>query len=151
HSQIRLPGLEGIPRSIESARVADQITDRFHRPPAAAITVVARTDTATLQTWALQYQGNPLVTRIRPAQALTAPGPLTSTVGFDVTGDPQSQDVRDLVATMRAHRPPGAQSWVTGDAAVLSDLLGIINSALPLAVGVTLLAMIVLLFLMTGS
>ena len=52
---------------------------------------------------------------------------------------------------MRADRPPGGPSWVTGDAAVLTDLLGLIRSALPAAVAVTLIAMMVLLFAMTGS
>jgi RND superfamily putative drug exporter len=52
---------------------------------------------------------------------------------------------------MRADRPPGGQSWVTGDAGVLTDLLGLIYSALPAAIAVTLLAMTVLLFAMTGS
>jgi RND superfamily putative drug exporter len=72
-------------------------------------------------------------------------------VGFDVVGDPQGDAARGLVAAMRADRPEGGQSWVTGDAAMLGDLLGIIGAGLPWAVGVTLLAMVVLLFAMTGS
>ena len=51
-TELRLPGLEGIPRSIESARVADTLSTRFARPPTPAITVVANTDPATLTTWA---------------------------------------------------------------------------------------------------
>jgi RND superfamily putative drug exporter len=43
------------------------------------------------------------------------------------------------------------QSWVTGDAAVLVDLDALILQDLPLAIGTTLLAMIVLLFAFTGS
>jgi RND superfamily putative drug exporter len=43
------------------------------------------------------------------------------------------------------------QSWVTGDAAVLVDLVRLIQDGLPLAAGVTLLGMVVLLFAMTGS
>ena len=43
------------------------------------------------------------------------------------------------------------QSWVTGDAAVLLDLDGLILDDLPWAIGITLLAMVVLLFAMTGS
>jgi RND superfamily putative drug exporter len=52
---------------------------------------------------------------------------------------------------MRADRPPGGPSWVTGDAATLSDLMGIIGDGLPWAIGLTLLAMVALLFAMTGS
>ncbi|GAA2641976.1 hypothetical protein GCM10010399_89820 [Dactylosporangium fulvum] len=52
---------------------------------------------------------------------------------------------------MRADRPTGGGSWVTGDAAMLSDLMGIIGAGLPWAIGVTVLAMVALLFAMTGS
>jgi RND superfamily putative drug exporter len=86
---------------------------------------------------------------VRPAQALT--GGEVSTVAFYAAGDPQSPEVRAVVERMRADRPPGGQSWVTGDAAVLTDLLDLIWSGLPVAVTVTLLAMLALLFAMTGS
>jgi RND superfamily putative drug exporter len=67
-----------------------------------------------------------------------------------MVGDPQGQAARDLVRELRDHRP-ALESWVTGDAAVLTDLLGLIGGGLPAAVIVTLLAMIALLFAMTGS
>lgn len=148
-TELRLPGLGGIPRSIEAARVADTLQDRFQQPVGPAITVVARTDAATLGQWATRWADDPVVAKIRTAKELPASG--VSTVGIDVTGDPQGPAVRELVARMRADRPSGGQSWVTGDAAVLADLLALITRALPLAVGVTVLAMLVLLFAMTGS
>ena len=59
--------------------------------------------------------------------------------------------MRALVERMQADRPPGEQSWVTGDAAVLTDLLErLIYSALPGAIA-DAIAMTVLLFAMTGS
>ncbi len=58
---------------------------------------------------------------------------------------------QDLVRRLRADRPAGVQSWVTGDAAVLVDLVDLIIDDLPLALGITLTAMLVLLFAMTGS
>jgi putative drug exporter of the RND superfamily len=146
-SSVRLPGLEGVPRSIEARRVADTLNTRFHRPVAPAITVVSRTDVTTLDAWAARWRSEPIVTDIRPAKAA---GNATS-VALYVSGDPQGDQVRALVAKMRADRPPGGQSWVTGDAAVLTDLIGLIMDGLPLAVGVTLLAMVALLFAMTGS
>jgi RND superfamily putative drug exporter len=147
-SAMRLPGLEGIPRSIEAARVADTLAARFYRPAAPAITVVARADPATLWAWAQRWASDPTVEKVRSAQAV---GSDFASVGFDVVGDPQGAPARELVAAMRADRPSGGQSWVTGDAAMLSDLLSIIGDGLPWAVGVTLLAMMVLLFAMTGS
>ncbi|GIH03747.1 putative membrane protein [Rhizocola hellebori] len=151
-SAMRLPGLEGIPRSIESARVADTLAQRFARRPAAAITVVAHTDPATLQAWAQRWAANPAVAQVRPVQPLGPTGaPTAASVGFDVVGDPQGTEARGLVAAMRADRPAGGQSWVTGDAATLSDLLAIIGDGLPWAIGLTVLAMVALLFAMTGS
>jgi RND superfamily putative drug exporter len=148
--ELRLPGLDGIPRSIEAARVADTLADRFGQPPAPAITVAARTDPSTLDAWAARWAGDPAIARIHPARALVADSGV-STVAFDAAGEPQGADVRSLVDRMRADRPPGGQSWVTGDAAVLSDLLDLLWSGLPAALLVTGLAMMVLLFLMTGS
>jgi RND superfamily putative drug exporter len=148
-TELRLPGLEGIPRSIESARVADTLASRFETPSAPAITVVARTDAATLNAWASRWADDPALSRVRPAQQLRGDISL-STVAFDAD-DPQSPAVRSVVDRMRAERPPGEQSWVTGDGAVLGDLLDLIVSGLPAAAGVTVLAMLVLLFAMTGS
>jgi putative drug exporter of the RND superfamily len=154
-TELRLPGLEGIPRSIESARVADTLSARFARPPTPAITVVAHTDTATLNAWATKWADDPAISRVRPAQALRGNGDQStspmSTVALDAAGDPQDAAVRDIVDGMRANRPPGGPSWVTGDAAVLGDLMGLISEGLPAAIGITVLAMLVLLFAMTGS
>jgi len=151
-SELRLPGLDGIPRSIEAARVADTLGARFASPATPAITVVARTEAGALSAWAVRWADDPAISRVRPARQLggDGAGPL-ATIAFDPTGDPQSASVRDLVDRMRADRPPGGQSWVTGDAAVLNDLLGLIADGLPAAIGVTVLAMLVLLFAMTGS
>jgi RND superfamily putative drug exporter len=74
-----------------------------------------------------------------------------STIALDASADPQGAAVRDVVDRMRADRPAGGTSWVTGDAAVLGDLMGLISEGLPAAVGITVLAMLVLLFAMTGS
>jgi RND superfamily putative drug exporter len=145
---VQLPGLSGVPRSIEAARVADELTARFGRTTTPAITVVASTDASTLDAWAARWRSDPAVTGVRPAKAA---GSGKATVGIDVAGDPQGAPVRALVLRLRADRPPGGQSWVTGDVAVLVDLLNLIKSALPAAVGVTLLAMVALLFAMTGS
>jgi len=143
----RLPGAEAIPRSIEAARVSDVLAARFGQTPGPAITVVTRTDAATLTDWANRWQGDPAVSRIRPVKQANG----VASVGIDVVGDTQGPAARDLVNRLRANRPPGGPSWVTGDPAVLIDLMALITSALPAAIGVTLLAMLVLLFAMTGS
>ena len=146
---IKIPRLEGVPRTIESARVADALAARFGQTPAPPITVVARTDTASLDAWAGRWRGDPAVSRITPAKAVRASG--VAYVGIEVTGQPQGPQARDLVRRIRADRPDASQSWVTGEAAVLTDLMAIIGDGLPLALSVTAVAMLVLLFLMTGS
>ena len=146
---VGLPGTNGLPASVESVKVTGELTNLFQRPPAAAITVVARTDPATLDQWADNWRSDPEVSTVRPTQK--AGDGTVSSVGIDVVGDPQSTAARDLVTRIRADRPPASQSWVTGNAATLLDLLGLIDSSLPWALGVTALAMVVLLFAMTGS
>jgi RND superfamily putative drug exporter len=144
---VRLPGLEGLPRSIEAIRVVDDLASRFGRPEAPGITVVARVDRPALDAWAARWRAEPAVATVRPVRSANG----VSVVELDLTGDGQGPAARDLVERMRADRPVGGPSWVTGRAALLVDLLGIIGAGLPGALAVTLLAMIALLFAMTGS
>src|SRR5262249_9634721 len=147
-SSLRLPQLAAIPRSIPSAQVADELASRFGRAATPAVTVVARTDPATLDAWAASWVRDPVVADVQPARPA---GPGVSWVDLDVVGDSQNDAAQDLVRRLRADRPPGVQSWVTGDAAVLLDLVGEIEDGLPGAVSVTVLGMMLLLFAMTGS
>jgi RND superfamily putative drug exporter len=146
---VKLPRLEGVPRTIESARVADALADRFGQRPAPPITVVARTDPATLDAWAARWRDDPAVTRIAPARAARTSG--LASVGIEVAGEPQGPRARDLVWRLRADRPDAPQSWVTGEAATLADLIVLIQDGLPLALSITAVAKLALLFLMTGS
>jgi RND superfamily putative drug exporter len=145
---VKLPGLEGTPRTIESARVADELAARFGRQFTPTVRVVARTDQASLDAYAARWRSDPAVAAVPAAKAA---GSGVSYVDIALRGQAQDGAAKDLVGRLRADRPPGVQSWVTGDAAVLIDLIDLILEDLPWAVGVTLLAMIVLLFAMTGS
>src|SRR6266545_3174058 len=147
-SSIRLPQLEAIPRSLVSAQVADELASRFGRSQQPAVTVVARTDPATLDAWAASWTGDPAVASIRPAEPA---GPGVSLVNLNVRGGSQSDEAQELVRRLRANRPAGIQSWVTGDAPVLVDLVGLIKQGLPGAIAVTVIGMVLLLFAMTGS
>ena len=140
-------GLSEIPTSIESRRVADTLTDRFGQQPDPPITVLARTDPATLDNWAARHATDDRVAKVYPAEEVR---PGLSTVNIDVTGDPQDAAARDLVTALRDDRP-SAESWVTGEAAVTRDLLAVLVRDLPAAIAVMVGAMFLLLFLMTGS
>jgi RND superfamily putative drug exporter len=147
-SAMHLDDVNSLPRSLEAVQVTHELADRLNVATSPAVTVVARTDAASLDAWANRWRDRSGVTRVAPAQQV-APG--LSTVDIDVAGDPEGPAARELVDAVRADRPAGTESWVTGGAALLTDLLGLIGSRLPWAVGVTLLAMTVLLFAFTGS
>ncbi|WP_432991093.1 MMPL family transporter [Dactylosporangium sp. CA-233914] len=145
---IKLPKLEGVPRSIEAARVADELTQQYGRAYRPAVTVVARTDAASLDAYAAKWASDPAVAGVQPAKPV---GNGVATVDLVLRGESQDQGAQDLVHRLRADRPAGVQSWVVGDAATLIDLVGLITADLPAAVAVTLAAMVLLLFAMTGS
>src|SRR5215475_14439531 len=144
----RLNPLSGMPKSLSSVQVANDLSSQYGRPSDPAMTVVARTDPATLDAWAARWTHTPGVVQVPPSQQV-APG--LSTVDIYTAGDPEGGAARNLVHQVRADKPAGVQSWVTGDAAILDDVLGLIGDRLPLAIAVTVVAMFILLFLMTGS
>ncbi|HEU5111079.1 MAG TPA: MMPL family transporter, partial [Micromonosporaceae bacterium] len=147
-ADVHLRDADQIPRSIESILVADELAERFGQSTDGEITVVARTDPATLDAWASRGRDDPAVRAVQPAEAA---GPALARVDFVPTGDSQDDAARGLVDRLRADRPEGVESWVTGRAAVLTDALGLIRDGLPAAIGLTLVTMFVLLFLFTGS
>src|SRR5437763_11413007 len=144
---MHLDDVNSLPRSMEAVAVAHDLADRFNVATAPAVVVVARTDAASLDSWAARWTGTAGVSRVAPAEQV---GPGVAMVDIDVAGDPESATARTLVDEVRTDRPV-AQSWVTGDAAFLNDLVGLLEQRLPWAIGVTVLAMVVLLFAMTGS
>jgi putative drug exporter of the RND superfamily len=146
-AKLQLNDLSGVPRSLESARTADIMAQRFGERAEPSVTVVARTDAAHLDAWAAGLS-LPNISKVYPA---TQVGPNLSVIQLDAPGGPQGSQARDLVTELRAHRPDDGQSWVTGNAALLTDVLHRLVSRLPGAIGVTLAGMFLLLFLMTGS
>ena len=145
---IKLPQLEGVPRSIESADVAHDLASRFGREYAPSVTVVAMTDPTSLDAWSARWRGDRAVASVLPAKAA---GSTASSVDIVLRGGAQDGAAQALVDRLRADRPAGTQSWVTGEAATLVDIVGAIKADLPLSIGVTLAAMVLLLFAMTGS
>jgi len=148
HVNVKVPQLEGLPRSIESVRVADQLDARFGQTSLAAVRVVARADPATLDAYAAKWTSDPEVLRVEKARPVN---PTVSAVVIATKGDGQSKGAQDLVNRLRTDRPAGVESWVAGDAAQLIDLNQRLADGLPLGIAITALAMILLLFLMTGS
>ncbi len=146
-TKLQLNDLSGLPRSLESVRTADLVAQRFGESAQPSVTVVARTDAAALDAWAAGLS-LPDLAKVYPAQQV---GEHLSVIQLDAPGDPQGTQARHLVTEVRTHRPDGGASWVTGNAALLTDILDRLVSRLPGALGVTLAAMFLLLFAMTGS
>ncbi|GAA3215731.1 MMPL family transporter [Dactylosporangium siamense] len=145
---VKLPGQDGIPSDIESIQVAGELKTRFGRSFAPSVTLIARTGPADLDAYAARWAGDPAVAAVQPAKPA---GSGLAAVELRLRGGAQDDAAQDLVRRLRSDRPDGVQSWVTGDAAVLVDLVDLIIDDLPLALGITLTAMLVLLFAMTGS
>ncbi|MEV4619301.1 MMPL family transporter [Asanoa sp. NPDC049573] len=145
--KVKVEDLDGLPRSLESVRVIDTLAAEFGQPDQPALTVVARTDAATLEAWARSLH-SPDIAGVRQADQI-APG--VATVDIDAVGDAEGPAALRLVDVARTDRPDGVDSWVTGIAAIHTDLNGLLLSRLPYAIMLTLVAMVVLLWAMTGS
>ncbi len=140
--QLGLGGADQLPRSFESRQVADVVAARFPGGDASPVTVVARMPAAALGASVSGLTGRAIVGE--PQQL----GGGVSRVDLLAVGG--EAGARDLVEELRTHRPQ-AQTWVTGDAAVLIDLRHEVVTRAPWALLVVALATFVLLFLMTGS
>ncbi|GGM47393.1 putative membrane protein [Micromonospora sonchi] len=145
---IKFPQLENLPDSIEAKQVATALQDRFNVAQRPAVRVVATGDAAGLQRWATGWAADPAVAAVGVAQPISD---TLASVQFEVKGEPQGAEAQGLVHRLRSDRPDSGQSWVIGDTAVLVDTLSVIRKALPLGIAITVLAMLVLLFAMTGS
>jgi RND superfamily putative drug exporter len=133
---------------MESVQVVRELTANYGQGAEPAVTVVSHAGPAELDAWATRFKSAPGVALVHPAEDA---GNGLATIGFEVTGDPEGPDAQHLVERIRDDRPGGGESWVTGSGAFVADVVGQITDRLPLALGVTLLAMVVLLFAMTGS
>ncbi|HEY8533030.1 MAG TPA: MMPL family transporter [Micromonospora sp.] len=144
---LRVGGIESLPHASESRKVAEEMAERFGMSAIPAVTVVARTGPDQLNAWAARWRGDPAVRTVEPAEAVA---PNLSTVDITLAVSEYSGAARDLVRRIRADRPP-VESWVTGNAASLLDMSELLIRGMPWAIGTTLIVMVVLLFLMTGS
>ncbi|WP_067497437.1 MMPL family transporter [Actinoplanes sp. TFC3] len=143
---IKVPRLEALPGDLEPVAVAHELQDRFGANPP-AITVVAESPAPFLADWARDWAHDDAVAQVTPARQIDE---RRSAVSLVLRGAVQDRAARDLVTRVRAHRP-AAISSITGEAAVLEDIVTKLREELVTAVAVTVGAMFVLMFAMTGS
>jgi RND superfamily putative drug exporter len=147
-AKIQLSGTRILPPDLESVQVTKVVAAKYGRTERPAVMILARTDPGDLSRWASRWNGDPAVARVEPARAEDRD---LSAVVLALRGEPQSPDARKLVERVRADRPPEVESWVTGQAAELVDVRALLSDGLPFAVGILVVAMLVLLFLLSGS
>jgi RND superfamily putative drug exporter len=111
------------------------------------VTVVARSDTATLTAYARQVAAVPGVARVGTPQQ-RRPG--VASLDVVPTGANQGPTAQRVVTELRT-TSAGVPTYVTGDAAFLVDFKDEIAARMPWALGFIAPETFVLLFLMTGS
>ncbi len=138
-----------LPDRYPTMRVAADYAASFGpKQDTGTVTVLASTTPATLDAWAAQWRTDRAVALVQPAEPV---GATRAAVTLDLRGGEQDSQARALVDRIRANRPAGGSSWVTGRAASALDEQRRITDRLPLAIAVMVISMLSLLFLMTGS
>jgi RND superfamily putative drug exporter len=146
-AKLAFSSLDTLPRSIESVAVADTLEQRFGRDAEPGVLVIARMPAEGLAAWARRHAHDPGVTATGEAEQVSAD---LSVVQFSLADPAYERGAQDVVAGLRADRP-AAQSWVSGPAADVTDAVDAIAAGLPWAVLVVGVAMLLLLYAMTGS
>jgi RND superfamily putative drug exporter len=138
-----------LPRSLQSAQVQRTIQQRFPGAGTDPVTVVAEASPAQLDAYVASLRAVVPAADVVAIGRAEALGP-RSRVDITPAGATQGAVALRLVRTLREHRP-AFRTYVTGGAAALVDFKSDMLRKLPYAFGLTALASLVLLFLMTGS
>jgi RND superfamily putative drug exporter len=149
HASYGLGDPRTLPQGSESRQVALALYAGFPGLRADPVTVVAKLPTSDPRITA--YAAT--ISHLPGAGAVSIePGLAGNVSAIDVipAGTAQGAAAQQLVAGLREHRP-AFRTWVTGQAAFLTDFKTTIAQRLPYALAIIALATFVLLFLMTGS
>jgi RND superfamily putative drug exporter len=151
HANYRNGGPSALARGSEVRAVSDELATRFPGQKVQPVLVVAATPQSTpaLSAYATSLRSRPDV-----ASVSVESGVRHNFTVLDVVpsgDDSQGPTAQRLVHALRADRPSGVQTWVTGSAAYLVDFKHNIARGFPWALLLVALATVLLLFLMTGS
>lgn len=152
-----------LPTSAESRVVQEHIKDGFRGSPTGAIEVITeRADTTELDSYARKLSALPAVVRVDgpagryaegkaagPAQPSRTSGQ-TSYLTVVPAVEAVSEEGKELVHQVREVGTP-FPTYVSGTTAALIDTQSAIGRGLPWAIGIIVLATLVLVFLLTGS
>lgn len=144
---LRNSTVELVPASSTQRQVLDVLAADYPQAAAPPIVVVAETSLEAADAWGAEIAEIPGVAAVDPAAAVGAYVAIGVRLeADDAGGDEATAVVEDIRAT-----DPGFPFWVTGQAANQIDFVDALLEGLPWAVGIVVVATLVLLFLMTGS
>ncbi|MEL7155845.1 MAG: MMPL family transporter [Actinomycetota bacterium] len=138
-----------LPRSSEARAAAFTLAEEFPARGADPVVAIGEVDPAevTAEAWVSSLAGIDGVAAIVPRPGFPAG---MTVVDVIPTGTSQGETAMDVVAAIRAQEP-GFDVEVGGVAAATLDTRAMIAQRAPIAIGVVVLATLVLLFAMTGS
>ncbi len=147
--QLRNSTTDLLPAGSDQREFIAVIAEDYPAATAPPVVVVADTDVPTAQAWADDVAALPGVTAVGEASP-TSDGD-HAVIGVEIdSADPGGELATDVVHAIR-DLDPGFRTRVVGQAANQVDFLAAISNGLPLAGGLVVLTIFVLLFLMTGS
>lgn len=145
-AQLRADALDYVPSGSTQREYLDVVDEKFPALQFPDVYIVADTSVAEAQAWADEIADAPVVERVNPVAEAGDNAVISLRLAVDSAEDEALQLVRDLRAEDR-----GFDFWVGGAGALTMDFTAALVDRLPLALGLVVLAVFVLLFLMTGS
>ncbi len=140
-------GAELLPRGAPERTFFEDFREGYPLLSGAEVVVVSRAPVEEVQAWAGTAANRPGVVSVDPIRTLEDG---VVSVGFQTGDTGTGDDSRALVDSLRSDRPP-FESWVVGQASGIVDFRATVADRALWAVGLVVLATLVLLFLMTGS
>ncbi|WP_324652092.1 MMPL family transporter [Georgenia sp. H159] len=147
--QLRNSTTDLIPAGSDQREFISVLGEDYPAATSPPVVVVADADVATVEGWAAEVAELPGVAAV--GEVTTTPDETHAVVGVDIESTDSGGEVATGVVEAIRELDPGFDTWVVGQAANQVDFLSAIANGLPLAVGLVVLTIFVLLFLMTGS
>ncbi len=140
-------GPELLPKGTPERTFYEDFREGYPLLAGAEVLVVSRAPAAEVEAWAGTVADRPGVESVDPVRTLENG---VTTVGFQTADTGTGEASRSLVDSLRTDRPP-FEAWVVGQASGIVDFRATVADRALWAVGLVVLATLVLLFLMTGS
>jgi putative drug exporter of the RND superfamily len=146
--ELRNSAIELLPAGSAQRAYVETIAANYPASAAPAVLVVADGTPEEVTAWAADLPTEESIASVDPVAPI-GDGYVVLGVRPDTT-DPGGPVARDAVQAVRDTEAPFG-TWVTGQAANQMDFVDALTDRAPLAIGIVVLAIFVLLFLMTGS